>query len=111
MPGSTCAHGVYARAQLREIDAMKKLAALALSFATVAVTIGCEEPAANKFCKGADGTVQDCGIACDTTKKEDVCKLYESKTKELCDKVGKKDCQAMCDAKNEHACAHVKAMK
>jgi hypothetical protein len=35
-----------------------------------------EEPIANKFCKGADGTVQDCGIACDTSKAEDVCKLY-----------------------------------
>lgn len=94
---------------------MKKLAsvtlALAVSFAATLVTIGCEEPAANKFCKGPDGTVQDCGIACDTTKKEDVCKLFESKTKELCDKVGKKDCQEMCDGKNEHACAHVKTMK
>ena len=91
---------------------MKNAAAVALSLIAILVTIGCEEPAANKFCKGADGTVQDCGIACDTTKKEDVCKLYESKTKELCDKVGKKDCQEICDKdKNEHACAHVKTMK
>jgi hypothetical protein len=35
-----------------------------------------DEPVANKFCKGADGTVQDCAIACDTSKAEDVCKLY-----------------------------------
>lgn len=90
---------------------MKNLAAAALTFAAIVSTLGCEEPVANQFCKGADGTVQDCGIACDTTKKEDVCKLFESKTKEHCDKVGKETCQQMCDAKNEHACAHVKTMK
>ncbi len=91
---------------------MKKLAAIVCSLAAIIVTVGCEEPAANKFCKGADGTVQDCGIACDTSKEADVCKLYETKTKELCDKVGKADCQEMCDkGKNEHACAHVKTMK
>jgi hypothetical protein len=75
--------------------------------------LGCnEEPAANKFCKGADGTVQDCGIACKTTKADDVCKLFEKKTQELCDKVQKPGCQDICDKdKNEHACAYVKTMK
>lgn len=90
---------------------MKKIAAIAMSLGAALMSVACEEPVANQFCKGKDGTVQDCGIACDTTKKEDVCKLYETKTKELCDKVGKADCQEMCDAKNEHACAHVKTMK
>ncbi len=80
--------------------------------ACFAALLGCEEPQANQFCKGPDGTIQDCGIACDTTKKEDVCKLFASKTKELCDKVGKDKCQDICDKdKNEHACAHVKSMK
>ena len=90
---------------------MKTLALLPCLALASFVWFGCEEPAANKFCKGPDGTVQDCGIACDTTKEADVCKLYESKSKELCDKEGKELCQKMCDGKNEHACAHVKSMK
>jgi hypothetical protein len=71
-----------------------------------------EEPVANKFCKGADGTVQDCSIACDTTKAEDVCKLYAEKTRALCDKIGKAKCEKICEGdKNPHACEHAKTMK
>jgi hypothetical protein len=71
-----------------------------------------DEPAANKFCKGSDGTLQDCAIACKTSKADDVCKLYADKTTALCDKIGKAKCQEICDAdKNDHACAKAKTMK
>ncbi|APR81512.1 Hypothetical protein A7982_06861 [Minicystis rosea] len=92
---------------------MKSLLSTSLLTALTLLLLGCDnEPAANKFCKGPDGNVQDCAIACMTTKATDVCKLYETKTKAVCDKVGKAACQRICDKdKNEHACAHVKTMK
>lgn len=92
---------------------MKALLAMGLAGALAVLAAGCEtEPAMNKFCKGPDGNVQDCAIACDTTKAADVCKLYETKTIALCDKIGKQRCQNICDKdKNVHACAHVKTMK
>lgn len=68
-----------------------------------------EEPAMNKFCKGPDGTVQDCSIACSTTKAKDVCDLVKPKTVALCKRIGKEKCQKVCDVdKNEHACEAVK---
>jgi hypothetical protein len=92
---------------------MKSYLAIGLLGALAAFALGCnEEPAMNKFCKGADGTVQDCAIACSTTKMEDVCKLYKTKTQSLCQKIGKARCQNICDKdKNEHACAYAKTMK
>ena len=92
---------------------MKTILAMGLAGVLAALALGCdEEPVANKFCKGADGTVQDCGIACDTSKADDVCKLYATKTQALCDKIGKKACQQVCDKdKNQHACAKAKTMK
>jgi hypothetical protein len=93
--------------------AMKNVLARTLLASLALFALGCsEEPAVNKFCKGADGTVQDCSIACSTTKKDDVCKLYKTKTEALCKKIGKAKCQSICDKdKNEHACAAAKAMK
>jgi hypothetical protein len=86
---------------------MKLVAALTVLLAACA-----KEPAANKLCKGEDGTIQDCGIACDTSKAADVCKLFETKTKAVCDKVGKQKCSMICEKdKNEYACAYAKTMK
>ncbi|MFT3775116.1 MAG: hypothetical protein QM820_57955 [Minicystis sp.] len=93
---------------------MKIAPAIVLALAPLLLVLsGCEtEPAMNKFCKGPDGNVQDCAIACDTTKAADVCKLYATKTQALCAKIGKQRCQKICDAdKNEHACAYAKTMK
>lgn len=62
------------------------------------------EPAANKFCKGADGTYQDCAIACDTTHAVDVCKLADEKAGGVCKRIGKSDCEASCKKGDQHLC-------
>ncbi len=92
---------------------MKTLLAMSFLGVLAALSVACGgEPAVNKFCKGPDGTVQDCAIACDVTKDAEMCKLYESKSKALCEKIGKAKCQEICDKdKNEHACAQAKTMK
>lgn len=66
---------------------------------------------ATKFCLSAEGTHQDCGIACTISKNQDACKKWEAMTIELCDKVGKDQCQEICVAdSNEYACSKAKSM-
>jgi hypothetical protein len=64
-----------------------------------------------KFCLSAEGTHQDCGIACTISKNQDACKKWETMTIELCDKIGKQQCQEICVAdKNDYACSKAKSM-
>ena len=66
---------------------------------------------ATKFCLSAEGTHQDCGIACTISKNQDACKKWEQMTIALCDKVGKAQCQEICVAdKNEFACSKAASM-
>ena len=84
-----------------------------LTFAFLsAALLGCNRPdEVTKFCLSAEGTNQDCGIACTISKSDEACKKWEKMTLELCDKVGKQQCQEICEAdKNEYACTKAKSM-
>jgi len=91
---------------------MPRFALLTLAFVSAAVLGGCEtQDEATKFCLSEEGTSQDCGIACTISKDEDACKKWEKLTIELCDKVGKQQCQEICEAdNNEYACTKAKSM-
>jgi hypothetical protein len=70
-----------------------------------------QQDEATKFCLSAEGTHQDCGIACTISKSDEACKKWEKLTIELCDKVGKQQCEEICEADtNEYACSKVKSM-
>lgn len=91
---------------------MKKITFASL---LVAVTLGVAcggKSAAVGFCLGADGTSQDCGIACKVDKDEKSCAKWAEKTKELCAKLTKDKCQEICTKdENPTACEIVKTMK
>lgn len=71
----------------------------------------CRRDEVTKFCLSEDGTSQDCGIACTISKSEEACEKWEKMTIELCDKVGKQQCQEICEADdNEYACTKAKSM-
>lgn len=91
----------------------KALLPLALLASMAAALLGgCnKQDEATKFCLSAEGTHQDCGIACTISKSEEACKKWETMTIELCDKVGKQQCQEICEAdNNEYACTKAKSM-
>lgn len=86
--------------------------ALAASFVfVVALAAGCKsEPTVVKFCLGEDGTSQDCGIACKVTKDARSCEKWAEKTRELCAKISKDECQEICEKdENPTACELAKA--
>ena len=65
-----------------------------------------------KFCLGADGTSQDCGISCKVDKDPDTCAKWAEKTKAICAKIKKAECQEICEKdENPTACELAKAMK
>lgn len=73
---------------------------------------GCKEDHATKFCLGADGTSQDCALGCTIEKNEKACAKWEEKTKELCGKISKAECQEICEKdENPTACELVKNWK
>ncbi|MBK8256182.1 MAG: hypothetical protein IPK82_26370 [Polyangiaceae bacterium] len=64
------------------------------------------------FCLGADGTSQDCGIACKVEKHEQACAKWAEKTKAICAKITKDQCQEICvKDENPTACEIAKTMK
>jgi len=66
---------------------------------------------ATKFCLGADGTSQDCGIGCKIEKQKEACEKWAEKTRALCAKVTKAECQEICvKDENPTACELAKAM-
>jgi hypothetical protein len=74
--------------------------------------VGCQKNHATEFCLGPDGTSQDCGIGCTIEKQETACAKWAEKTKELCGKITKEECQEICDKdKNPTACELVKNWK
>ena len=91
---------------------MFKSALLTLALTTAALLGACGGPdEATKFCLSAEGTHQDCGIACTISKADEACKKWEKMTIELCDKVGKQQCQEICEAdQNQYACTKAKSM-
>jgi hypothetical protein len=91
---------------------MRTLALLTLAFAAATLLGGCnKQDEATKFCLSGEGTSQDCGIACTISKSEEACKKWEKQTIEICDKVGKQQCQEICEAdSNEFACTKAKSM-
>lgn len=65
-----------------------------------------------KFCLGADGTSQDCGISCKVDKDEECCAKWAEKTKAICAKIPKAKCQEICEKdENPTACEIAKTMK
>jgi hypothetical protein len=71
-----------------------------------------EKSAAAKFCMGSDGTSQDCGISCKIDKDEDSCARWAEKTRGICAKISKAECQEICvKDENPTACELVKTMK
>ena len=65
-----------------------------------------------KFCLGADGTSQDCGISCKTDKDPECCAKWAEKTKAICAKITKAQCQEICEKdENPTACEIAKTMK
>lgn len=65
-----------------------------------------------KFCLGPDGTSQDCGISCKTDKDPECCAKWAEKTKDICAKITKAQCQEICDKdENPTACEIAKTMK
>lgn len=85
--------------------------ALTLSFVFAAVLGGCGDDYATKMCLSAEGTNQDCGIACTISESKEACAKWEKMTIELCDKAGKEACQEICEAdKNDYACTKAKSM-
>lgn len=81
--------------------------------AAFSLVLGCKsESAATKFCLGADGTSQDCGIACKVDKGKEVCDKWAKQTKDLCPKLTKAQCQEICvKDENPTACELAKTMK
>jgi uncharacterized lipoprotein YehR (DUF1307 family) len=89
---------------------MFRSALLALTSAVLLAACNPQDEA-TKFCLSVDGTHQDCGIACTISKSDEACKKWETMTIELCDKVGKQQCQEICEADtNEFACSKAKSM-
>jgi hypothetical protein len=90
----------------------RSFALLILALTSAALLGACDkQDEATKFCLSADGTSQDCGIACTISKSDEACKKWEKLTIELCDKVGKQQCQEICEAdNNEFACTKAKSM-
>jgi hypothetical protein len=85
--------------------------AIALAFGAAACGKG-EKSAAAKFCLGADGTSQDCGISCKIDKDADTCAKWAEMTKQLCGKITKEQCNEICTKdENPTACELVKTMK
>jgi hypothetical protein len=80
--------------------------------ATAVLLSACsKQDEATKFCLSAEGTSQDCGIACTISKSDEACKKWEQLTIEQCDKLGKQQCQEICEAdNNEFACNKAKSM-
>ena len=74
--------------------------------------VGCKgQSTVTKFCLSAEGTYQDCGIACDVTKDEAACKKWADKTPEICGKISKDECNQICTKdKNPTACEVAKTM-
>ena len=79
----------------------------------LAVSAGCKSDGpATTFCLGADGNSQDCGIGCTVEENEKACAKWAEKTKELCGKISKEECQEICTKdENPTACELVKNWK
>ena len=98
---------------------MNRILAVALLAAVPAIAVaGCKKSAVVKFCLSEEGTYQDCGIACDVTKDEASCAKWVEKTKALCAKLTKAECQELCTKDttqggggNPTACELAKTMK
>jgi hypothetical protein len=91
---------------------MFRSALLTLACASALLLGACDkQDEVTKFCLSAEGTHQDCGIACTISKSDEACGKWEKMTIELCDKIGKQQCQEICEAdNNEFACTKAKAM-
>lgn len=71
-----------------------------------------EKSITGKFCLGADGTSQDCAISCKVDKDPETCAKWAEKTKAICAKITKAECQEICDKdENPTACEIAKTMK
>jgi hypothetical protein len=69
------------------------------------------ESTVTKFCLSAEGTYQDCGIACDVTKDEDACKKWADQTHAVCGEISKQECNQLCEQdQNQTACEVAKTM-
>jgi hypothetical protein len=80
----------------------------------VALVVGCSKKSgfATRMCLSAEGTSQDCGIGCKIEKDKDACQRWEQKTRELCPRLTKAECQDICDKdQNPTACELAKSMK
>jgi hypothetical protein len=78
----------------------------------LAVSAGCKSDTVTKFCLGADGTSQDCALGCTIEENEKACAKWAEKTKEICGKVSKEECQEICvKDENPTACELVKNWK
>lgn len=65
-----------------------------------------------KFCLGPDGNSQDCAISCKVDRDKETCALWAEKTKAICGKISKKECQDICEKdENPTACEIAKTMK
>jgi len=91
---------------------MNRILVVTLFAILPALAIGCEKSAVVKFCLSAEGTYQDCGIACDVTKDDDSCAKWAEQTTAICAKITKAECQEICTKdKNPTACELAKTMK
>lgn len=90
----------------------KHLYALATLAVSAAFLTACKQDGpATKFCLGADGTSQDCGIGCKIEENEKACAKWEEKTVKICEDAGKEACQEICEAdENKYACEKAKSM-
>ena len=92
----------------------RTFALLILALTSAALLGACvkRQDEVTKFCLSAEGTHQDCGIACTISKSDEACKKWETMTIELCDKVGKQQCQEICEAdNNDFACVKARSMQ
>lgn len=83
-----------------------------LTVALVPALTACKgKSEAAKFCLSAEGTHQDCGIACTAAKDEESCDKWAKMTRDLCPKLTRAECQEICDQdKNPTACEIAKTM-
>lgn len=91
---------------------MRHITSIAFSVLFLSMASGCKEDHATKFCLGPDGTSQDCGIGCKIEKNEEACAKWAEKTRDICGKITKDECQEICTKdENPTACELVENWK